>query len=88
MAKQTLTDIDLTGKKILVRVDFNVPLLEDSSIGDETRLKAILPTINYLLEQRCRIILCSHLGSPNGKVTENLRLGPVGLRLSELITFS
>ncbi len=85
MAKLTLTDINLTGKKILLRVDFNLPLHNDGSIGDDTRLKAVLPTINYLLEQKCRIILCSHLGSPNGKVVENLRLRPVALRLAELI---
>ena len=85
MAKQTLTDIKPTKEKILLRVDFNIPLHNDGSLSDETRLKAVLPTINYLLEQKCRIIICSHLGSPGGKVVENLRLKPVGLRLAELI---
>lgn len=85
MSKRTIKDIDIQGKAVLMRVDFNVPLDENLKITDDTRIKAALPTIKYALEQNARLILLSHLGRPKGKVVENLRLKPVALRLSELL---
>ncbi len=85
MNKKTIKDIDIQGKKVLMRVDFNVPLDENLQITDDTRIKAALPTINYALKQNAKLILFSHLGRPKGKVVENLRLKPVVLRLSELL---
>ena len=86
MNKQPIKDSNVSGKKVLVRVDFNVNLDEKTGgITDDSRIRAALPTINYLIENRARIILCSHLGRPDGKVVENLRLKVVGERLSELI---
>jgi len=85
MNKQTVRDIDVSGKKVLVRVDFNVNLDERTGrITDDSRIRAALPTIDYLIENRAKIILCSHLGRPGGKVVENLRLRVVAERLSEL----
>ena len=68
MNKKTIEDIDVSGKKVLVRVDFNVPLDENGNITDETRIKAALPTIKYLLEHNAAVILCSHLGRPKGSI--------------------
>ena len=87
MSKKTLTDLNLAGRRVLVRVDFNVPIeqgIEAISNYDQ-RLRATLPTIQYLVENDCKIILCSHLGRPNGTVEEELRLAPVGERLSNLL---
>ncbi len=87
LTKKTINDIaknDLQGKKVFVRVDFNVPL-KDGSITDDTRIKAALPTIKYLIENQTKIILASHLGRPKGKVNEEMRLTPVAERLSELL---
>lgn len=84
MMKKTVRDIDVQGKKVLVRVDFNVPLDNEGRITDQTRLKAALPTIQYLIEQRAAVILMSHLGRPKG-VDESLRLDVVAEALSELL---
>ncbi|ASK62757.1 phosphoglycerate kinase [Virgibacillus phasianinus] len=84
MNKKTLKDLDLKGKKVFCRVDFNVPMA-DGEVSDDTRVKAALPTIEYLTEQGALVILASHLGRPKGKVVEDLRLDPVAKRLSDLI---
>lgn len=84
MDKKTLKDLDLKGKKVFCRVDFNVPI-KDGEIQDETRILAALPTIDYLIEQEAIVILASHLGRPKGKVSEELRLDPIAGRLSELL---
>jgi phosphoglycerate kinase len=84
MSKKTIRDIDLKGKKVFVRVDFNVPM-KDQTITDETRIQAALPTINELVEKGAIVILASHLGRPKGQVVEELRLTPVATRLSELL---
>jgi len=86
MNKLTVRDIDLTGKKIIMRVDFNVPLDEQQHITDDNRIQASLPTIQYILEQKpAKLILMSHLGRPKGKVNETMRLVPVAKRLEELL---
>ena len=85
MNKKTVKDIDLDGKKIFLRVDFNVPMDKAGSISDDSRIKASLPTIKYLMEHDARLIICSHLGRPDGKVVESLRLKPLAVRLSELL---
>ena len=84
MEKQTVRDIEVDGKRVLVRVDFNVTL-DQGRISDDGRLRAVLPTIRYLQERGAMIILCSHLGRPGGKVVEDMRLAPVCHRLSELL---
>ena len=83
--KKTIGDIDVQGRRILLRVDFNVPLDPHSGdVADDSRIRAALPTIEYLRERGARLILCSHLGRPKG-VDDSLRLAPVALRLSELL---
>jgi phosphoglycerate kinase len=84
MKKATVKDIDLKGKRVFVRADFNVPL-KGGVIRDDTRIRESLPTIEYLLSQDAKIILASHLGRPEGKVVEEMRLKPVAERLSELL---
>lgn len=80
----SVKDLDLEGKKVFLRVDFNVPLDEEGNIRDDTRIKAALPTINYLLERKTKLIIASHLGRPKGKFDPRLSLKPVARRLSEL----
>jgi phosphoglycerate kinase len=83
--KKTVRDVDVAGKKVLVRVDFNVPLdKKTGEITDDTRIKAALPTIKYLIEHKAKVILCSHLGRPKG-VTPELTLKPVAQRLGKLL---
>ena len=87
MAKRSLSQLDVAGKRVLVRVDFNIPIEQGIEVisSYDQRLRATLPTIRYLLERDCRVILCSHLGRPAGKLVEELRLAPVGDRLSQLL---
>ena len=83
--KKTLSDIDVKDKRILLRADYNVPMNKDGSIGDDYRIRMSLPTIHALLEQRCSVVILSHLGRPKGKVDESLSLKPIAQRLSELL---
>ncbi|CAG9612429.1 Phosphoglycerate kinase [Bacillus rhizoplanae] len=84
MNKKSIRDVDLKGKRVFCRVDFNVPMKE-GKITDETRIRAALPTIQYLVEQGAKVILASHLGRPKGQVVEEMRLTPVATRLGELL---
>jgi phosphoglycerate kinase len=85
MVKKTIRDIDWSGKRALVRCDFNVPLDDKLHITDDIRIREAVPTIKYLVDHGAKVILCSHLGRPKGKVNEDMRLTPVAARLGELL---
>jgi phosphoglycerate kinase len=84
MNKKSLKDVNVNGKRVFCRVDFNVPM-QDGKITDETRIRAAIPTIQYLVDQGAKVILASHLGRPKGKVVEEMRLTPVAKKLGELL---
>ena len=85
--KQTITDVQVEGKRVLLRCDFNVPMAKDGSgtITDDKRIRAALPTIEYLLDHQAEVIACSHMGKPKGQWKPELSLVPVANRLSELL---
>jgi len=85
MAKKTVRDIDVAGMRVLVRVDFNVPLDDTGGVADDTRIRAALPTLKYLLDGGASLVVMSHLGRPKGEVVESMRLTPVAARLQELL---
>lgn len=86
MNKKTVADIDVEGKRVLVRVDFNLPMdPQTGDISDDSRIRATLPTLQYLLDCQAQLILCSHLGRPKGKVIDSLKMKPIGERLAQLI---
>lgn len=85
MKKKTIRDVDVKGKKVLVRCDFNVPLDENGRITDDTRITAAIPTIKYLMGKGAKVILCSHLGRPKGEVNEKYSLHPVAEELTEVL---
>lgn len=84
MAKKTIRDVDVKGKRVLMRVDFNVPM-QDGAITDDKRIRAALPTIQHVIKEGGKVILMSHLGRPKGKPDDAFRLDPVAQRLSELL---
>ena len=85
MPKKIVEDIEVKGKRVLLRVDFNVPLnINTGVISDDSRIRASLPTIKYLVDHKAKVILCSHLGRPGGKVVENLRMAPIAVSYTHL----
>ena len=86
MSKLSIRDLDLGGKRVFIRVDFNVPI-KDGKVDDDTRIRAAIPTINYATEHGARVILASHLGRPKGQRVDKYSLRPVHRRLQELIEF-
>ncbi len=85
MHKMTVRDIDVKGKRVLVRVDFNVPMDKSGNITDDSRIRAALPTIKYLIDRKAKVILLSHFGRPKGKVVEEMRLAPAAKRLAQIL---
>lgn len=85
MNKKTIRDVDVKGKKVLVRCDFNVPLDENGKITDDTRITAAVPTIKYLMSQGAKVVLCSHLGRPKGEVNKKYSLKPVAEELTDML---
>src|ERR1700675_3280484 len=85
LRKQTIDDVVLRDKRVIIRADFNVPLDDSHQITDDTRIHSPLPTINYAVDEGARVILCSHLGRPNGKGDPRLSLAPVARRLQRLL---
>jgi phosphoglycerate kinase len=87
MPKKTVEDIGVRGRKVLLRVDFNVPLnINTGAISDDSRIRASLPTIKYLVDHKAKVIICSHLGRPGGKVVDGLRMAPAAQRLAQLMS--
>ncbi len=85
--KKTVEDVDLNNKTVLMRVDYNVPFHPGTTeISDDSRIRASIPTIDYLLECNCRLVICSHIGRPKGMAVEEMRMEPTSRRLSELIS--
>ena len=82
---KTIRDLDITGKRVLIRVDFNVPMDETGSITDDMRIRTVLPTIEYALDQGAKVILCSHMGRPKGQRVEKYSLGPVAHHLAGIL---
>ncbi len=82
--KRSVTDYPLAGKRVFCRVDFNEPVLR-GEVANDARIRATLPTINYLLEKECAVILASHLGRPEGQIVETMRMEPIARRLQELL---
>jgi len=80
-----INDIDIKGKRVFIRVDFNVPLDENLNITDDIRIRRTLPTINYALDEQAKVILASHMGRPHGKIVKGLSLAPVARRLQRLL---
>ncbi|NVM26990.1 MAG: phosphoglycerate kinase, partial [Desulfobacterales bacterium] len=82
---KTIKDIDISGKTVLIRVDVNVPLDQHQNVTDDTRIRAVLPTVNYALDENAKVIMASHMGRPGGKVVPELSLSPVAKRFSRLL---
>src|SRR6202789_3161937 len=85
MPKLSIRDLDLTNKRVLIRVDFNVPLSKDGKITDDTRIRETIPTIEYALRRKAKVILAAHLGRPKGKPVDSMSLRPVVVRLRMLL---
>src|ERR1700753_263805 len=85
MSKLSIRDLDLAGKRVLIRVDFNVPLSREGNIADDTRIRETIPTIEYALRRKAKVILAAHLGRPKGKPVETMSLRPVATRLRTLL---
>jgi phosphoglycerate kinase len=83
--KKTIRDIDIDKKRVLLRVDYNVPTDRSNNVTDDRRIRASLPTLQYLLDHRARVIICSHFGRPNGQIVESMRLAPIANHLARLL---